>query len=90
MASGSYLQPHQVQRIRWVCGWLLFIHQRNAAGPQQAFGLRLFAAEADHHYLAAKVGVLADVAQRADVHHRVGSVDAYAVNSAWPRVQARA
>jgi hypothetical protein len=48
------------------------------ARRQQPLGLQLLAAQADHHHLAAEVGVQADVAQRADGDHRIGRVDGHA------------
>ncbi len=64
---GFVLETHHVQRCL-LQGTL--VHQSNGARRHEALGLRLLAAQADHHHLAAEVGVEADVAQRADGHRR--------------------
>ena len=51
------------------------VFDRDRARRKQALRLQLFAAQADHHHLAAEVRVEADVAQRADRHDRIGRVD---------------
>jgi hypothetical protein len=56
------LQADHVQRL----GLGLPRRGSEAARRQQPLGLQLLAAQADHHHLAAEVGVQADVAQRAD------------------------
>ena len=56
------LQAHQVGALRLVTA----IVDREATGWQEARGLQLLATQADHHDLAAKIRVQADVAQRAD------------------------
>jgi len=47
------------------------------ARGQQPLGLQLLAAQADHHHLAAEVGVAADVAQGANRDDGVGRVDGH-------------
>ena len=58
-------------------GRITFVHNRKTARWQQPVGLQLFAAQADHHHLAAKVGVAADVAQGADGNRCVGRVNGH-------------
>ena len=54
---------------------LAHIDQRDAARRQQALGLQLFTAQADHHDFAAEVRVQTDVAQRAYGHDGVRCVN---------------
>ena len=56
------LQTHHIERS----GLAPRVRDRDAARGHQAFRLQLFAAQADHHHLAPKVGIQADVAQGAD------------------------
>ena len=63
------LQADHVERL----AGLRSSSNREAARRQQALGLQLLAAQADHHHLAAEVGVQADVAQRADRHTASGA-----------------
>ena len=66
------LQANNIQRG---VAALAYIDQRNAARRQQALGLQLFTAQADHHDFAAEVRVQADVAQRAYGHDGVRCVN---------------
>jgi hypothetical protein len=70
------LQPHHVER-RLGC-FAALVYHRDGAGRQQPFGLKLLAAQAHHHHLAAEVRVEADVAQCADRDLRVGRIDRHA------------
>ena len=62
------LEPHDIEAAA-VGG------DRDRSGWQQALGLQLLAAQAEHHHLAAEVRVGGDVAQGADRDHRIGRVD---------------
>ena len=68
---GLVLQAHHIQPL----GAAAFIHHGDGARRQQTLGLQLFAAQAHHHHLAAKVGVQAQVAQGADGDDGVGRVN---------------
>ena len=65
----------QADHIQRGVGALAHIDQRDAARRQQALGLQLFTAKADHHDFAAEVRVQADVAQRANGHDGVRCVN---------------
>ena len=56
-------------------GHVAFVDQRYCPRRQQSFRLQLLTAQADHHHLAAKVRIEANVAQRADWNDGVGRVD---------------
>ncbi len=59
-------------------GDVAFVDDRKRTRWQQSLGLQFFAAEADHHHLAAEVRVQADVAQRADRDLGARRVDRHA------------
>ena len=71
------LQAHHVQRLGL---GLALVDDGERAWRQQALGLQLLATQADRHQLAAKIRVQADVAQRADRHHRIGQIAAFNAN----------
>ena len=71
---GLVLQTHHIERSGFAPG----VRDRDAARGHQAFGLQLFAAQADHHHLAPEVGVQADVAQGADRDLGALGVDGHA------------
>ena len=71
---GFVLQAHHIQPL----GAAAFVHHGDGAGGQQSLGLQLFAAQAHHHHLAAKVGVQAQVAQGADGDDGVWRVNRHA------------
>ena len=58
-------------------GRITLIGDRKTTGGQQAFGLQLFAAQAHHHDLTTKIGVEADVAQRANRNDRIGRINGH-------------
>jgi hypothetical protein len=59
-------------------GDVALVDDRERARRQQALGLQLLAAQADHHHLVAEVRVQADVAQRADRDLGARRVDRHA------------
>ena len=71
----AVLQAHDVQPFG---RGALALLDGDAARRQQALGLQLFATQAHDHHLTTKVGVEADIAQRAYGHRCLGCVDGHA------------
>ena len=67
----------QADRIGRVTGRAT-LDDGKTAGRQQARGLQFFTAQTDHHDLAAKIGVEADIAQRADRNNGLRRINGHA------------